>query len=52
LFVKRAIFIYLLRHHAADVPKIAAALRELKREGFYQGAFQERVLTRLGRHGR
>lgn len=37
-------FIYLHRRHTEQVPKLAAALRALKREGFYQRAYRERFL--------
>lgn len=44
LLAERAMFIYLNKRHAEHVPKIAAALRALKREGFYDKAYRERLL--------
>lgn len=40
----REMFIYLHKRHADLVPKIAAALRDLKKEGFYERQFREKVL--------
>jgi polar amino acid transport system substrate-binding protein len=39
----RAMFIYLHRRHAGLAPKIAAALRDLKREGFYARAWRDKL---------
>jgi polar amino acid transport system substrate-binding protein len=39
----REMFIYLHKRHAALVPKIAAALRALKREGFYQRVQRDKL---------
>ena len=41
----REMFIYLHKRHAELVPKIAAALRDLKKEGFYERQFREKVRT-------
>ncbi|MEK7735246.1 MAG: transporter substrate-binding domain-containing protein [Pseudomonadota bacterium] len=40
---RREMFIYLHKRHAALVPKIAEALRALKREGFYERAYREKL---------
>lgn len=37
-------FIYLHRSHAGQVPALAAALRAMKRDGFYQRAYREKIL--------
>ena len=37
----REMFIYLNKRHAALVPQLAAALRALKKEGFYQKAYRQ-----------
>ena len=39
----REMFIYLHKQHSERVPKIAEALRALKREGFYQRILQEKL---------
>lgn len=39
----REMFIYLHKRHAELVPKVAAALRDLKKEGFYEHLFREKV---------
>lgn len=39
----REMFIYLHRRHAALVPRLADALRALKREGFYQRVYNEKL---------
>lgn len=39
----REMFIYLHKRHAELVPKLAAALRELKREGFYARVYREKI---------
>lgn len=41
----REMFIYLHKRHAHLVPKIAAALRELKKDGFYEHQFRDKVLV-------
>ncbi len=41
----REMYIYLHKRHADLVPKIAAALREIKKEGFYERQFREKVLV-------
>lgn len=43
LLAKREMFIYLNRQHAALVPKLAQALRAMKREGFYQRVYNEKL---------
>ena len=43
----REMYIYLHKKHVALVPKIAAALRDLKKEGFYEHQFREKVLVTL-----
>jgi polar amino acid transport system substrate-binding protein len=40
----RALYIYLNKRHAKLVPKLAEALRALKREGFYQRVYREKLL--------
>lgn len=40
---RREMFLYLHRRHAERVEPIARALRDLKREGFYQRVWQEKV---------
>lgn len=40
----REMYIYLNKRHAHLAPKIAAALREIKKEGFYDRQFRARVL--------
>ncbi|MHB8624423.1 MAG: substrate-binding periplasmic protein [Sulfuricaulis sp.] len=40
---KRAMYIYLNKRYATLVPKLADALRELKREGFYQRVYREKL---------
>lgn len=40
----RETFIYLHKNHAARAPVLMAALRALKRDGFYQRAYRERLL--------
>ena len=40
----REMFIYLHKRHAALVPKLAEALRALKKEGFYQQAYRKTLL--------
>ncbi len=42
--VTREMFIYLNKRHAPLAPKLAEALRALKREGFYQRAYHEKLL--------
>lgn len=42
--VSRAMYIYLNKRHAKLVPKLAEALRALKREGFYQRVYREKLL--------
>ena len=39
----REMFIYLHRRHAPLAPKLAEALRALKREGFYARAYREKI---------
>ena len=41
----REMFIYLHKRHAALVPKLAAALSEIKAEGLYQRLYNEKVLS-------
>ncbi len=41
---QREMFIYLHKRHADLVPKIASALRDLKKEGFYQKVQREKFL--------
>ena len=41
---KRELFIYLHNRHAALVPKLAEALREIKAEGLYDRLYREKVL--------
>lgn len=48
LVAKRAMFIYLHKKHSRLVPAIAAALRDLKQEGFYQRMYQEKLLPYAG----
>lgn len=43
----REMYIYLHKRHAHLAPKIAAALRELKKEGFYDRQFREKVLVTM-----
>lgn len=45
----REMFIYLHKKHTVLVPKIAAALRELKAEGFYERAYREKLLPYAGK---
>jgi polar amino acid transport system substrate-binding protein len=40
----RAMYVYLNKRHAGLVPKLAEALRALKREGFYQRVYHEKLL--------
>jgi polar amino acid transport system substrate-binding protein len=40
----RETFIHLHKDHAEHVPVLAAALRAMKRDGFYQRAYREKVL--------
>jgi polar amino acid transport system substrate-binding protein len=40
----RAMYIYLNKRHIKLVPKLAEALRALKREGFYQRVYREKIL--------
>lgn len=40
----RPMYIYLNKRHADRVPRLAQALRALKREGFYQRAYREKLL--------
>jgi polar amino acid transport system substrate-binding protein len=42
--VSRAMYIYLNKRHAKLVPKLAEALRALKREGYYQRVYSEKLL--------
>jgi polar amino acid transport system substrate-binding protein len=42
--VSSAMYIYLNKRHAKLVPKLAEALRALKREGFYQRVYREKLL--------
>jgi polar amino acid transport system substrate-binding protein len=42
--VSRAMYIYLNKRHAKLVPKLAEALRALKREGYYQRVYREKLL--------
>lgn len=44
----RAMFIYLNKRHAALVPKLAGELRRLKREGFYDRVWREKINPRRG----
>jgi len=39
-----AMYIYLNKRHAKLVPKLAEALRALKREGFYQRVYQQKLM--------
>ncbi len=48
---RREMYIYLHRRHAALAPRIATALRDMKREGFYERARREK-LTPLREAGR
>jgi polar amino acid transport system substrate-binding protein len=41
----REMFIYLHRRHAPLVPKLAEALRAMKREGFYRRVYNERLMS-------
>lgn len=41
----REMFIYLHRRHALLVPKLAAALRAMKREGFYQRVHDQKLMS-------
>ena len=41
----REMFIYLHKRHAALVPKLAAALSEIRAEGLYQRLYTEKVLS-------
>jgi len=43
--VKREMYIYLHKRHAALVPKIAEALRAIKAEGLYDKLYKEKVLS-------
>ncbi|MBI3574293.1 MAG: transporter substrate-binding domain-containing protein [Gammaproteobacteria bacterium] len=40
----REMFVYLHKRHAQLAPRLADALRALKREGFYQRAYREKLL--------
>lgn len=40
----RAMYVYLNKRHAKLVPELAEALRALKREGFYQRVYREKLL--------
>lgn len=40
----RAMYIYLNRRYASLVPKLATALRKLKRDGFYERIYREKLL--------
>jgi polar amino acid transport system substrate-binding protein len=40
----RAMYVYLNKRHAELVPKLAEALRALKREGFYQRVYQQKLM--------
>jgi polar amino acid transport system substrate-binding protein len=40
----REMFVYLHKRHAPLVPRVAEALRALKREGFYERAYREKLL--------
>jgi polar amino acid transport system substrate-binding protein len=40
----RAMYVYLNKRHAELVPKLAEALRALKREGFYRRVYHEKLL--------
>jgi polar amino acid transport system substrate-binding protein len=40
---KREMFIYLHKRHAALAPRLAAALRAMKRDGFYQRVYNEKL---------
>jgi polar amino acid transport system substrate-binding protein len=42
--VSRAMYIYLNKRHTKLVPKLAEALQALKREGFYQRIYREKLL--------
>lgn len=42
--MRRAMYIYLNKRHAKLVPKLAEALRALKRGGFYQRVYREKLL--------
>ena len=44
LLAKREMFIYVNKRHAEHVTRIAAALRALKQDGFYERAYRERLL--------
>lgn len=43
LVAKRAMFIYLNKRHRELVPRIAKAIRDLKREGFYEKVRREKL---------
>lgn len=43
VLASREMFIYLHKHHAKLVPKIAKALRELKQEGFYARTREQKL---------
>jgi len=45
---KREMYIYLHRRHAGHAPKIASALRAMKRDGTYQRAYNEKLLPYIG----
>lgn len=45
----REMFIYLHKKHVTLVPKIAAALRALKADGFYDRAYREKLLPYAGK---
>lgn len=44
LLARRAMYVYLNKRHAELVPKLTAALRALKREGFYRRVYREKLL--------
>lgn len=44
LLANREMFIYLNKRHAEHIPRIAAALRAMKQEHFYERAYREHLL--------
>lgn len=49
---RREMYIYLHKRHAALVPRIARALRDIKAEGLYDRLYREKVLSLAGTPGR
>ncbi|MFN3750868.1 MAG: substrate-binding periplasmic protein [Thiobacillus sp.] len=49
---RREMYIYLHKRHAALVPRIARALRDIKAEGLYDRVYREKVLSLVGTPGR